>query len=219
MGRGLPRKLLGREVLPVSISLGYRACLIITAVWCIALIDPGYARAQPPSPDEGLRIFKSANCVGCHKWSGQGGGGYGGAAANLRQTKLTPEQIEETIRCGRPMTGMPHFDADAYADGRCYGMKKADLTDGKMPPEPDHPLRPADIKAVATYVVTSIKDKGDPDFSQCQAFFGTGSRVCDIYVTHDRDTAPTASDATASHERMKIDTAADANAAGNRSGK
>jgi mono/diheme cytochrome c family protein len=170
----------------------------------------GSAGAQPVSPDEGLRIFKSANCVGCHKWTGEGGGGYGGAAANLRRTKLSFEQIEETVRCGRPMTGMPHFEAEAYADGHCFGLKKSDIPASSVPPEPDHPLRPADIKTVATYVVTWIKGKGDPDYAQCQAFFGTGSRVCNTYPREEMASAPAGPEASGGH--MKVEQAADANA-------
>lgn len=181
---------------------------------CIGLLGS----AQAETPDEGLRIYKSANCVGCHKWSGNGGGGYGGAAANLRQTQLNLEQIEETIRCGRPMAGMPHFKLDAYSDGSCYGLKASDLPDGKMPPEPDHGLRPKEIKAVAEYVATHIKDQGEPTFSQCQAFFGTGTRVCDVYAKQggDRDTTQAAS---APRQHLKVDAASDANAASNGSGK
>jgi hypothetical protein len=197
--------------------LGYGASASLAglgAACFVLLAGAALVNAQPTSPDEGFRIFKSANCVGCHKWTGEGGGGYGGAAANLRQTKLSPEQIEQTVRCGRPMTGMPHFAADAYADGQCYGLKKADLPDGKLPPEPDRPLRPADIKAVVTYVVTSIRGKGDPDLAQCLAFFGSGSRVCDIYARQgggDGEVA-SASPASASHGATKVETAADANA-------
>ena len=166
--------------------------------WVLAVAGSTGLSAQSPVPNEGVRIFKSANCVGCHKWSGEGGGSYGGAAANLRKTSLTMEQIEETIRCGRPMTGMPHFQADAYADGRCFGLRQSDLPDGKMPPEPDHPLRPADIQTVATYVVASIKGRGEPTFGECQAFFGTGSRVCDTYAKQDGNSvrASSSSDST-----------------------
>ena len=201
----------------------FRYPAILTAAVAGILMSAA-TRAQPPqSPDEGLRIFKSANCVGCHKWSGEGGGGYGGAAANLRATSLTTEQIEETIRCGRPMTGMPHFEEEAYSDGRCYGMKQGDLAANQMPPEPDHPLRPADIRAVATYVVTYVKGKGPPNFAQCQAFFGSGSRVCGVYAKPEEATSqtasapsgsggPTSTDAP-SHAHVKVETAADANAA------
>jgi Cytochrome C oxidase, cbb3-type, subunit III len=168
------------------------------ALWAIAA-----AASQPAAADDGLQIFKSANCAGCHKWSGVGGGGYGGAAANLRQTTLSIQQIEETIRCGRPATGMPHFAADAYADRSCYGLKAADLTNGTMPPEPDHPLRPSDIHDVATYVVTHIKGQGEPNLAQCEAFFGTGSRVCDVYAEQGSHGSPLG--------HMKVDAATDAN--------
>jgi mono/diheme cytochrome c family protein len=182
----------------------------VAGIACIFVVAGlGGARGQPAAPDEGIRIYKSANCVGCHKWSGEGGGSYGGAAANLRKTSLTMEQIQETIRCGRPMTGMPHFQANAYADGSCYGLTQADLPDGKMPPASDHPLRPADIQAVAAYVVTSIKGKGDPTLGQCQAFFGTGSRVCDIYASQDAKTAPPPGSVSG---HMKVEAAKDPNA-------
>jgi mono/diheme cytochrome c family protein len=159
----------------------------------------------------GFRIFKSANCMGCHKWSGVGGGGYGGAAANLRETKLNIEQIEETVRCGRPSTGMPHFSPDAYSDGQCYGLRAADLPPGQMPPEPDHPLRPADIQAVAKYVVTHIKGQGEPDLAQCQAFFGTTSRVCAIYMNQTAAAAMPDPGMAAPHH-ARVETAEDANA-------
>jgi mono/diheme cytochrome c family protein len=171
--------------------------------------------AQPASSDEGMRIYKAANCVGCHKWSGIGGGSYGGAAANLRQTQLSVSQIEETVRCGRPMAGMPHFQTDAYSDGKCYGLTEADLSDGKMPPGTSHPLRPADIKAVAEYVATHIKAKGEPTFAQCQAFFGSDTRVCDVYARQGdgaRDASAPGSAEVPSHRHMQVEAAGDANA-------
>jgi Cytochrome C oxidase, cbb3-type, subunit III len=201
---------------------------VFAALWgmCILAIGASSAMAQPASPDEGMRVFKSANCVGCHKWSGIGGGGYGGAAANLRQTALSMEEIEQTVRCGRPGTGMPHFEADAYSDGHCYGLKAADLADGKMPPEPDHSLRPSEIQAVVTYVVTHVKGKGEPDLAQCQAFFGTGTRVCDIYEKPEGTQAtatpqPASAEASAPgsgpppHGHLKVDAASDANSPNN----
>jgi hypothetical protein len=76
---------------------------------------------------------------------------------------------------------MPYHLRGAYDDGKCYGgLTKAQLG-GNIPPEPAHYLRPADIAAVADYVVTHLKGKGDPTFEECQAFFGTHGRVCDTY--------------------------------------
>ncbi len=214
---------------------------MLAAGGLLLVFGSGLAQAQSASPDAGLRVFKSANCMGCHKWSGSGGGGYGGAAANLRHTSLTLQQIENTIRCGRLGSGMPHFDADAYSDGSCYGLKQAQVPHGQMPPEPDHPLRQADIDAVATYVVTNIKGKGDPTLAQCRAFFGTGTRVCDVYAqsgttpgtdqpaasvqraasaqTGAQPGAQSAAQSAAAQRHLSVDTAPDANAAGSGGGK
>ncbi len=130
---------------------------------------------------EGKRVYEHANCVGCHKWSGVGGGGYGGAALSLRKTELSRADIITTVTCGRPGTGMPHFTPDPYGDDKkCYGLTKDDVKD-MMPPAANIVLHQADIEAVANYVVTQIKGKGDPTLADCQAFFGTQSRVCGIY--------------------------------------
>jgi mono/diheme cytochrome c family protein len=89
----------------------------------VALLDTAGAETamgghQPKS--EGQRIYEEANCVGCHKWHGNGGGGYGGAALSLRKTELDRGQIIEVVHCGRSGTGMPHFDRDAYKEYDCY---------------------------------------------------------------------------------------------------
>ena len=192
------------------VPISHPVLLALSAMLLSALVSTG-TLGQPsrPDSDEGAHIFKSANCVGCHKWSGNGGGGYGGAAANLRQTALTRDQIIETIRCGRPGAGMPYFERDAYASGECYGLKKADLTGGQMPPEPDHYLRPKEIAAVAGYVLTQFKGKGEPTFAECQAFFGTQSRVCDSYGKQNGASQHAAAES--GHSHMKVEAAGDAN--------
>jgi mono/diheme cytochrome c family protein len=200
----------------VTTGIGFLRAAVCAAV-LLWIAGPGGAMAQPASADEGMRIYKAANCAGCHKWSGNGGGSYGGAAANLRQTQLSLSEIEETIRCGRPMAGMPHFQPDAYSDGTCYGLKESDLADGKMPPGTSHPLRPDDIKAVAEYVATQIKGKGEPTFAQCQAFFGSETRVCDVYAKQgegggNQDAASSGAAGASPHQHMQVEAAGDANA-------
>lgn len=139
--------------------------------------------AQSADPTEaGKAVFKRANCVGCHKWHGNGGGGYGGDALSLRKTELTREQIIETVECGRPGTGMPFFTRGAYDSVKCHGMSRADVG-AQMPPEANVFLRPNDVEAVADYVLAHIKGKGEPNHSECVDFFGNTSRVCDIYGT------------------------------------
>jgi hypothetical protein len=131
--------------------------------------------------DEGKRLFQRANCMGCHKWHGAGGGGYGGDALSLRNTQLDKEQIVEVVNCGRPGTGMPSFARDAYQGHECYGgMTKKDL-EGNPVPQPQVYLRPPEVNAVADYVIAHVKGKGDPTFAQCTEFFGEGSKVCNTY--------------------------------------
>lgn len=141
------------------------------------------AQPRPPGAAEGKRVFQAANCVGCHKWHGNGGGGYGGDALSLRQTELTRDQIIVVISCGRPTTAMPYFQRGVYDDPAkpCYDMSRADL-DKSMPVEsPGSFLRPGEIDAVADYVIASVKGKGEPNLADCEAFFGSGARVCNIY--------------------------------------
>jgi mono/diheme cytochrome c family protein len=143
------------------------------------------ATAHDPT-DIGKQVFKSANCVGCHKWHGNGGGGYGGDALSLRKTELTREQIIETVSCGRPGTGMPFHLRGAYDSQACYGLTRAQISDS-MPPEAAAFLRPSEIEAVTDYVIARVKGKGEPTYDECVAFFGNASRVCGVYKTHQQD--------------------------------
>ncbi len=151
-----------------------------------AAIGLGPARGQsnmgghvPAS--EGQRIFERANCVGCHKWHGGGGGGYGGPALSLRATQLDRAQIIEVVRCGRPGTGMPYHDRDAYGADPCYGgLKLADMGES-APAAAVNFLRPREIETVVDYVLAHYRGKGTPSYQDCLDFFGEGARTCDVY--------------------------------------
>src|ERR1700760_2078509 len=160
-------------------SLGAMLALAVIAV--IATTGGAFAQSADPT-DAGKAVFKRANCFGCHKWHGNGGGGYGGDALSLRKTELTREQIVETVTCGRPGTGMPYFGRGSYDSSKCYDMTRQDIGN-KIPPEGGVFLRPQDVEAVADYVLTHIKGKGDPNYDECTNFFGNTSRVCDVYKT------------------------------------
>lgn len=170
---------------------------ILAGAFAAMLMMPGTAFAQSAAAadptDAGKAVFKRANCMGCHKWHGNGGGGYGGDALSLRKTELTKEQIVETVSCGRPGTGMPFFVRGAYDTTKCYDMTRQDVGD-KMPPEGGTFLRPNDIAAVADYVIAHIKGTGEPSYAECVAFFANTSRVCDVYKTQtaDKPEQPTA---------------------------
>jgi mono/diheme cytochrome c family protein len=129
---------------------------------------------------EGKQVYQRANCVGCHKWHGGGGGSYGGSALSLRASALTRGQIIEVLNCGRPGTGMPYHLRSAYDGNGCYGMTREDL--GKdMPVQAVAFLRPGDIEAVTDYMVANIQHRGEPSYADCAAFFGENARVCNIY--------------------------------------
>jgi mono/diheme cytochrome c family protein len=162
------------------------AALIAASAVAAALSAPSAALGQSATTsdptDVGKAVFKRANCFGCHKWHGNGGGGYGGDALSLRKTELTREQIVETVGCGRPGTGMPFFTRGAYDTIKCHDMNRQDAG-SQMPPEANTFLRPNDIEAVADYVIVHIKGKDEPNYAECVSFFGDISRVCDIYKT------------------------------------
>jgi cbb3-type cytochrome c oxidase subunit III len=151
------------------------ACAILSAPSACA-----QSAAQADPTDAGKAVFKRANCFGCHKWHGNGGGGYGGDALSLRGTQLTREQIIETVSCGRPGTGMPYFARGSYDTAKCYEMNRQEVGE-RIPPEGGIFLRPNDLEAVADYVLAHIKGRGEPTYDECVAFFGNTSRVCDIY--------------------------------------
>jgi mono/diheme cytochrome c family protein len=143
--------------------------------------------------ETGQAIYKRANCVGCHKWHGDGGGGYGGAALSLRKTELDKPQIMETVRCGRPGTGMPYFSRDSYpqnGEPQCYGLSSKDLESMHVA-QAGVFLRPEEIDAVAEYVLSSVKGKGDPNLADCVAFFGEESKACDVYKGGGHHALPT----------------------------
>ena len=143
------------------------------------------ATASDPT-NAGKAVFSKANCMGCHKWHGNGGGGYGGGALSLRKTELTRDQIIEVVGCGRPGTGMPFFIRGGYDEVKCHGMNRQDAG-AQMPPEGATFLRPKDIEAVADYVIVHIKGAGEPTYAECVAFFSSTSRVCDVYKTQQPD--------------------------------
>jgi mono/diheme cytochrome c family protein len=164
-----------------------------SAAALVFLLLASTSNAAENGPESGHAIFKRANCVGCHKWHGDGGGGYGGAALSLRKTELDKQQIMDTVRCGRPGTGMPYFSRDSYPENgepQCYGLTNKDLETMHVA-QANVFLRPDEIDAVAEYVLTAIKGKGDPNLADCVAFFGEDSKACEVYKGGGHHALPT----------------------------
>ncbi|HJP34855.1 MAG TPA: cytochrome c [Gammaproteobacteria bacterium] len=130
--------------------------------------------------DYGLSTAKRANCMGCHKWHGDGGPGYGGAAISLRKTRLARAQLVELIRCGRPGTNMPYFDRDAYKDDRCYGLTFDDFAndDDNRPLQGKKYLNERQVNAVADFVIAELQGK-EVTKAYCEKYFGGPTRQCE----------------------------------------
>ena len=153
-------------------------------MWMAGVVLTGSAFAQQPEDRRiafGKEVFKTkATCQFCHRWDGNGDQGYGGLALSLRKTELTHDQLVETIRCGRPGTGMPYHDQFAYTDKRCYDSTKADMGD-QMPPRAVEALAPREIDAIAIFLEARVKGQGPATLADCEFFFGPGTKECDQF--------------------------------------
>jgi len=79
---------------------------------------PGSASAETETGDRpeikiprggGRAAFEKYGCITCHMSDGRGGQNEGGYGADLRVTKLTEQEVVQTITNGRPGKGMPTF--------------------------------------------------------------------------------------------------------------
>ena len=97
--------------------------------------------------------------------------------ANLRETRLDRARLIMTIKCGRPGTGMPAFDKFAYSDGRCYGMKQADLKSPMPDPAGDASSR-ARSSSIADFLFAKVVGKGPMDRAKCIEYWGSDVEAC-----------------------------------------
>jgi mono/diheme cytochrome c family protein len=161
---------------------------LFVSVAALPIVLMSLAQAQTPDPDDiaaGFALFrKKANCQLCHGWAGDGRKMESQVAdgANLRETKLDRQSVIMTIKCGRPPTGMPAFDKFAYSDGRCYGMKQADLTaSGIRMPDPPATLTAREIENVADFLFAKVIGQGPMDHAKCVAYWGEDIEICDEF--------------------------------------
>ena len=95
---------------------GRRACAFFVAtLWSWTLTTNALAQSQDEDrpaikvPRGGGRELFSTYCVLCHKYDGRGGPSEGGYGADLRVTKLSEDEVLQTITNGRASKGMPPF--------------------------------------------------------------------------------------------------------------
>jgi mono/diheme cytochrome c family protein len=151
----------------------------------LVLLSGSAAWAQAPDPSditEGGRLFRQkANCQSCHGWAGDGRkmDTQMPDGANLRETTLDRQNLIIVIKCGRPGTGMPAFDKFAYSDGRCYGLKQADLrSSGQRMPDPPSTLQVREVEAIADFLVAKVVKQGAMDHAKCIEFWGSEVDAC-----------------------------------------
>jgi len=136
------------------------------------------ASADAGDVAEGMRLYlQKGDCQACHGWAADGRkmDSQMPDGSNLRETRLTRERLTQTIKCGRPGTGMPAFDKFAYTDGRC-GLKQADL---KTPmPDPPATFQPREIDLLVGFLMEKVVGKGPMDRAKCIAYWGSEVDAC-----------------------------------------
>ena len=159
---------------------GAAVCVLIVVSATVAAAP----QAQAPEPENvaaGMRIFRQkADCQSCHGWAADGRkmDTQMPDGANLRTTKLNREKLIIAIKCGIPGKSMPAFDRLAYSDGRCYGMKQADLQKLGTLPDPAATLQPREIEQVADFLFAKVVGQGPMDRAKCIEYWGSDVAAC-----------------------------------------
>jgi mono/diheme cytochrome c family protein len=100
------------------------------------------------------------------------------AGANLRRMSLDNATIAETIRCGRPGTGMPSFGDDAYVERGCYGGPAGDKP-ADLYPSPAKLTAPQ-IDAVVAYLRARVVGRRGVTPRECIAYYeAAAGEFCD----------------------------------------
>jgi mono/diheme cytochrome c family protein len=160
-----------------------RAVMSAGVAVALQLAPASAVRAQDPSDiADGMRLFRQkGNCQTCHGWAGDGRkmDSQMPDGANLRESVLDRATLVLTIKCGRPGTGMPAFDKFAYSDGRCYGLKAADLkSPARQLPDPPATLQAREVEAIADFILAKVLGKGAMDRAKCIDYWGSDVEVC-----------------------------------------
>jgi len=169
----------------VRLSRSVRAAALVAAAAALQAVAVPTAPAQTPDPADiaaGMRLFRQkGNCQACHGWAGDGRkmDSQMPDGTNLRESVLTREALIVLVKCGRPGSGMPAFDKFAYSDGRCYGLKQADLrSPTRQMPDPPATLQVREIEAIADFMFAKIIGKGPMDRAKCIDYWGSDVEAC-----------------------------------------
>jgi mono/diheme cytochrome c family protein len=159
--------------------IGLAVAVVAIGTSSARVLPAAHAQAADASDiAEGMRLYlQKGDCQSCHGWAGDGRkmDSQMPDGSNLRETRLNRERLVQTIKCGRPGTGMPAFDKFAYTDGRC-GLKAADL---KTPmTDPPATFQPREIDLVVAFLTEKVVGKGPMDRAKCVAYWGSEVDAC-----------------------------------------
>jgi hypothetical protein len=130
-----------------------------------------------------MSIFmQKGDCQACHGWAGDGRkmDNQMPDGANLRARTADREILTLTIKCGRPGKGMPAFDRLAYSDGRCFGLKLADLrARGQQLTDPPATLQQREVDLLVDFLLAKVVGKGDMTRAQCAEYWGKPVEACE----------------------------------------
>jgi mono/diheme cytochrome c family protein len=128
----------------------------------------------------GLEVWKSSGCADCHGPFADGNPEDGDfpIGANLRTARLDTAGLKQTIRCGRPGTGMPSFEEGAYKVGACYGRPLGAAPDNLQPTP--RTLSVEEIDAVIAYLQARIVGHGKITREDCLSYY-EGTADCEDF--------------------------------------
>lgn len=173
------------ESVPSQVGRRLRSRVRASAALVAALLLAAISAADAQSPEDiaaGRQLFlQKGNCQACHGWAGDGRkmDSQMPDGANLREIPIDRQVLIKTIKCGRPGTGMPAFDRLAYSDGRCFGLKLADLrARGLEMPDPPATLAANEVELLADFLFAKVIGQGVMDRAKCVAYWGREADVC-----------------------------------------
>ena len=157
-----------------------RSRLLAAAAIVFSVISVPTHAADASDIADGQQLFlQKGGCQGCHGWAGDGRktDNQQPDGANLRETLLERDIIVLTIKCGRPGRSMPAYDRLAYSDGRCYGMKQADLKNNPLPDAPAT-LQMREIERIVDFLYAKVIKQGPMTRAKCIEFWGVDVPAC-----------------------------------------
>jgi mono/diheme cytochrome c family protein len=155
------------------------ACAILALAFVLATAALPRALAQDMTKlKAGLEVWKTAGCPDCHGAFADGEKQRDEApdGANLRTARIEETALRETIRCGRPGTGMPRFDKDAYRQTACYGKPNGPPPDDLYPTPRE--LSAGEIDDVIAYLRAKVIGHRKVTPEDCAFYYGEGSDSC-----------------------------------------